>query len=343
MAVAKPFVVRTRDQAGLEALARVQRNPLGAALRARIVLMAASGISNTAIAANLGISRATVIHWRRRYDRYGLSGLSDRPRSGRPRKVDDSLVVAASLTRPPSGRCWSTRALSEAIGISRSSVSNVWQRWNLHPNLPPAVTLPTDPPVSPFARDIVGVYLNPPEYALAISASAKTMVPSLLCELIDDSGGGIGSREVGEELISSLTLTSRRIVEKCPPALLHEEFIDFLDGLVASHGRMPIQLVVENHSSLENIETRRWLFHHPTVQVCTAPESPDWFDLATVLFCTAFVSAGVPRPHSSSVRVMEAVRSFADGWHEESAHFNWNEPVISRLRWQADRHSTALG
>lgn len=331
MSVAKPFVVRTRDQAVLEELARTRRSLLGSALRARIVLMAASGLSNKAIAGELGVSRATVIHWRQRYDGYGLSGLNDLPRPGRPRKVDDSLVVAASLAQPPSGKQWSTRALGEAIGVSRSSVSNIWQRWNLHPNLPPPMALPTNPPMSPFARDIVGVYLNPPEYALAISASAKKTVP-LLSDLVGDSANATAGREVGEELINSLVLTSKRIVEKCPPALPHEEFIDFLSGLVASHGRMPLQLVVENHSSLENIETRRWLFRHPTVQLCTAPESPDWFDLATVLFCTALVSARVPQPHSGSVRMMETVRSFVDGWHEESAHFNWNEPVISRLR-----------
>jgi transposase len=332
MPVTRPLVVRTRDQAVLEELARADRDSLGRALRAQIVLKAATGLSNKAIASELGISRATVIHWRQRYDGHGLPGLDDMPRPGRPRKVDESLVVAAALTQPLSGGYWSTRALGEAIGVSRSSVSNVLQRWNLHPNLPSAVALPTDPPMSPFARDIVGVYLNPPEYALAVSSSVSKTVPPLLSDLITDPAGAAVGHEIGEELIKSLVLTSKRIVEKCPPALLHEEFIDFLNGLVAGHGRMPLQLVVQNQSSLENVDTRRWLFRHPTVQVCTVPESPDWFDLATVLFCTALVSAKAPEPHGSSVRMMETIRSFVDGWHEESAHFNWNEPVISRLR-----------
>ena len=172
MSLTVPVEVPPRDR---EVLASWMRSPsvrAGLAQRARIVLLAADGVGTNEIVRLVGVSKPTVISWKRRYAAEGVGGLEDRPKPGRPRMVDEAAVVAATLAPPPDRlgvTHWSTRLLAAELGISNFAVGQVWKRWGLQPWRTESFKFSTDPELEAKVFDVVGLYLNPPEHAVVLS------------------------------------------------------------------------------------------------------------------------------------------------------------------------------
>ena len=182
MSVAEPLALRAGDEPRLTAMARSQTVTAAAAQRARIVLLAADGLPNAEIARRVGASRPTVVGWRRRYLEYGISGLVDLDRSGRPPKIDEADVVVATLTKPPESlgvTHWSARLLAEHLGVSFASVARIWRKWKLQPWRIETFKFSTDPELDAKVRDVVGLYLNPPQKAVVLSIDEKSQVQAL--------------------------------------------------------------------------------------------------------------------------------------------------------------------
>jgi transposase len=166
------LVLREGDRERLQALTRSSRAPAGLAQRARIVLLAADGESNTAIADKVGVSRPTVIGWRDRYQAKGLAGLEDEPRSGRPRHIDRASVIAVTLTPPPSRygvTHWSSRLLARHLKIGDATVARAWREYGIQPWRAETFKFSTDPELVAKVTDVVGLYLAPPENAVVLS------------------------------------------------------------------------------------------------------------------------------------------------------------------------------
>jgi transposase len=164
-------VLREGDRKPLQALTRSSRAPAGLSQRARIVLLAADGESNTAIAEKVGVSRPTVIAWRDRYQSHGLAGLQDEPRSGRPRAIDRAQVIAATLAPPPDKygvTHWSSRLLARHLRISDHSVATIWREAGVQPWRAESFRFSTDPELEAKVVDVVGLYLDPPENAVVL-------------------------------------------------------------------------------------------------------------------------------------------------------------------------------
>ena len=173
------------DRATLEAWSRSTAIRAGLVTRARIVLAAAEGLGTTETARRVGVSRPTVIQWRDRYADHGLAGLDDAPRSGRPREVDEAAILAATLDPPPEKlgvTHWSTRLLGAQLGISDSTVARCWRRHCLQPWRRGTFKFSTDPALEAKIRDVVGLYLNPPENAIVLCVDEKSGVSSCLCK-----------------------------------------------------------------------------------------------------------------------------------------------------------------
>src|SRR6478672_4068924 len=174
--------VRGKDKSKLRSWVRASGIRAGLAQRARIVLLAGEGLSNTEIATRVGVSRPTVIHWRDRYAEGGLAALADRKRSGRRRRVDEAQVVAATLNPPPERlgvTHWSSRLLGGELGIGFATVARIWRKWNLQPWRVETFKFSTDPELEAKVRDVVGLYLHPPENAVVLCIDEKSQVQAL--------------------------------------------------------------------------------------------------------------------------------------------------------------------
>jgi transposase len=179
-AVALPLLDGDRDK--LERMVRSTTTAAGLAQRARIVLLAANGMSNTAIAESVGASRPTVIGWRERYAERGLAGLADAPRAGRPRTIDHAAIVTATLTPPPAKlgiTHWSTRLLGRQLGISDATVAKAWRDYGVQPWRSRSFRFSTDPQLEAKVVDVVGLYLSPPENAVVLSVDEKSQIQAL--------------------------------------------------------------------------------------------------------------------------------------------------------------------
>ena len=169
---AQPLGLRPGDRELLESWTRSSSIRAGLAQRARIVLLAADGVSNTEIADRVGVSRPTVIGWRDRYARSGVGGLEDERRSGRPRTIDRAQILAATLTPPPAGfgvTHWSSRLLADHLGVDASTVLRTWRYHRVQPWRVETFKFSTDPELIAKVTDVVGLYLNPPENAIVLS------------------------------------------------------------------------------------------------------------------------------------------------------------------------------
>ena len=182
MTVAAPLVLGPGDRSRLTSLVRSQTVTAAAAQRARIVLLAADGVANAEIARRVGASRPTVVGWRQRYTEAGMGGLADLDRPGRPAVIDEAEVVVATLTRPPPSlgvTHWSARLLADQLGVSFASVARIWRKWDLQPWRVETFKFSTDPELDAKVRDVVGLYLAPPDKAVVLSIDEKSQVQAL--------------------------------------------------------------------------------------------------------------------------------------------------------------------
>ncbi len=168
---AAPLMLGSGDQAKLEAWTRSTSIPAGLAARARVVLLAADGVANQDIAVQVAMSRPTVNRWRARYAAAGMAGLTDRDRPGRPRTVDQSKIITATLTPPPKSlgvTHWSSRLLAARVGVDHSTVADAWKEYGVRPWKAETFKFSSDPELVAKVTDIVGLYLNPPENAVVL-------------------------------------------------------------------------------------------------------------------------------------------------------------------------------
>lgn len=182
MSVAAALVLRSGDESRLSSLVRSSTVEAGLAQRARIVLLAAQGVPNAEIARRVGVSRPTVIQWRNRYEAGGISALGDLDRPGRPPVIDDVAVVVATVQAPPEAlgvTHWSARLLGKHLGISFASVARIWRDWNLQPWRRETFKFSTDPELDAKVRDVVGLYLNPPDKAVVVCIDEKSQIQAL--------------------------------------------------------------------------------------------------------------------------------------------------------------------
>lgn len=265
------------DRARLETLARMSTAPAGLVRRARIVLLAADGVSNTEIAAALRVSRPTVLKWRVRYEESGMAALGDLPRPGRPSTVDEVAVLVATLAEggtPPArlrAPYWSSRLLAGELGIAHSTVSRVWRKWGVQPRRPESFQLPAVPPLRPGAhRGVVGVCLAPPWNAVVLRADERS-----------------GSR--GEERLRPLLFDRARPGTSRASAL--PAFLDFLDAVAQAHPYPRLQVLVDGKGAARSGDVRAWLARNPRITLHHAPATCCWTDLAEVLLRTGVPAA----------------------------------------------------
>jgi transposase/DNA-binding CsgD family transcriptional regulator len=348
---AAPLGLRDGDRERLSALTRASSAPAGLALRARIVLLAAEGVSHTEIAERVGVSRPTVIAWRSRYERFGLAGLEDRPRSGRPRVIDHRAVIAATL-RPPPARLgvthWSSRLLAERLGIDHATVARAWKAYGVAPWRCETFKFSTDPELVAKVTDVVGLYLAPPRNAIVLCVDEKSQIQALdrTAPMLPMQPGRAARwsydyrRHGTTTLFAALDIATGKITAACKPRHRHQEFLAFCKQVARAYPDRELHLVMDNYAAHKRPEIRDWLTDNPRVQVHFTPTSASWMNLVEVWFGIIERQA-IRRGTYRSVRELNSkIRTFIDGWNERAHPFVWTKTAEEILA-KADRQTTS--
>jgi transposase len=332
------IVLTDAERAELEGWARRRTSAAGLALRSRIVLAAAEGESNSDMAARMGISRTTVQRWRHRFVEQRCDGLLDEARPGRPRVVGDerieALITATLETAPPDATHWSTRSMAAHLGLSQSMVSRVWRAFGLAPHKQDSWKLSKDPLFVEKVRDIVGLYLDPPERALVLCVDEKTQIQALnRTQPVFPMLPGTPARASHDyvrygtsSLYAALDLATGKIIGSLHARHRSQEFLAFLKKIDAEvPADLDCHVVLDNASTHKTPAVKRWLTTHPRFVLHFTPTSSSWLNLVERWFAE-LTTKKLRRGTHTSVRQLNAdIRAWIDTWNDNPRPYVWTK------------------
>ena len=334
-----PLVLTQEERQTLERWARRRTSAQAVALRARIVLACAQGATNVAVAGRLGIWPQTVAKWRGRFVRERLEGLADEPRPGRPRTIADDQVeqvIVATLERPPPDHDthWSTRSMARQVGLSQSAISRIWRAFGLKPHLEQTWKLSADPQFIDKVRDIVGLYMGPPERALVLCVDEKSQIQAL-----DRSAPtlpilpGTPARRAHDyvrhgtaSLFAALDVASGQVISQVHRRHRHQEFLRFLTQIDASvPAGLELHLVCDNYATHKTPAIKTWLLRHPRFHLHFTPTSASWLNLVERWFAE-LTNRKLRRSTNRSVAELEAdLSAWIAAWNADPKPFVWTK------------------
>jgi transposase len=351
MTVAAPLVLRVGDESRLTAIVRSQTVNAAAAQRARIVLLASEGVPNAEIARRVGVSRPTVVGWRQRYAEAGMRGLTDLDRPGRPAVIDEADVVVATLTKPPASlgvTHWSARLLADQLGISFASVARIWRKWDLQPWRVETFKFSTDPELDAKVRDVVGLYLAPPDKAVVLSIDEKSQVQALdRTAPILPLRPGIPEKQTHDyvrhgttTLFAALEVATGKVTDACHPRHTHAEFLEFLKQVAKAYPRVKLHIVCDNYGTHKHPKVQTWLAKNPRITMHFTPTSGSWLNMVEIFF-GIITRQAIRRGSFTSVKdLIAAIEAFIDGWNDRCHPFVWTK-TADQILTKADRKQTS--
>ena len=310
--------------------------------RAKLVLWSGDGLSNSEIAERLDWSKATVGKWRQRFVEHRIQGLYDELRPGRPRTISDEKV--ASLLRrtlkaaPPTGTHWSVRQAAEANRLSKSTVHRVFQTFALQPHRTRTFKLSNDPFFVEKVRDIVGLYLNPPDHAIVLAVDEKSQIQALSrTQPVLPMGLGYIEgvthdyvRHGTTTLFAALDIATGTVFTECKPRHRHQEFLAFLkriDSAVPAH--LDVHLIVDNYATHKHGKVRAWLAQRPRFQVHYTPTYSSWLNQVERWF-GLITQQAIRRGSFRSVReLIRRIEEFVAHYNRHSRPFVWTATADS--------------
>ena len=344
--------LRKKDEATLLGWTRSSSVPAGQALRARIVLAAATGEGTSQIARRLGVSRPTVICWRERYRSGGIDALSDQPRSGRPKTVDEAEILFRTLEPPPTRlgvTHWSTRLLACELGCGDATVARCWRRLGLQPWRRETFKFSTDPELEAKVRDVIGLYLDPPEKAVVLCVDEKSQIQALdrtapilpLRPGLPEKATHDYVRHGTTTLFAALEVATGKVTDACYDRHRHEEFLDFLKKVARAYPRRELHVVVDNYRTHRHPDVEAWLTKHPRITLHFTPTSGSWLNLVEVFF-SIITRQAIRRGSFTSVKdLLGGIRRFIDGWNDRCHPFVWTKTPDEVLKRARNRQVTS--
>ena len=339
-----PICLAPEERQQLQALTASRSRPHGLVQRAQIVVLAAAGFSNTEIARRLHLSMPTVGLWRQRYLQEGLAGLHDELRPGRPRSVSDEqvahLIRRTLKTKPRHATHWTVRSIADETGLSKSTVHRIWEAFGFQPHRQRHFQLSTDPFFVEKVRDIIGLYLHPPDKALVLCVDEKSQIQALeRTQPILPMGLGYVEgvthnywRHGTSTLFAALEVLQGKVVGQCHQRHRHQEFLKFLRTLDQEFpGEIPLHLVIDNYGTHKHENVRNWLKRHPRFVLHFVPTSSSWLNLVERWFGQLDQKA-IRRGVFRSVEDLEAaIDAFLTAWNQDPKPFVWTATVESIL------------
>jgi len=335
----KAELVLTEDErATLERWARRRTSAQALALRCRVVLACAEGKTNQEVAVQEGVHQATVGKWRARFVAQRLDGLHNEPRPGAPRTISDAdveRVIVQTLEKSPRDAThWSTRSMAQATGMSQSAVSRIWRAFGLKPHLAESFKLSPDPQFIDKVRDIVGLYLNPPDAAAVLCVDEKSQIQALdrtapVLPLLP----GTPERRTHDyrrngitNLYAALDVASGNVIADLTDRHRTEEFRRFLNLVNRSvPDDLEVHVIVDNSSTHKTPAIRRWLLRHPRFTLHFTPTYSSWLNLVERWFAeltTKWLRRG---SHRSTKELVASIRTWITDWNENPRPFVWHK------------------
>ena len=335
----EPLMLSDEERQILEGWARRRKTAQALALRSRIVLACAGGTPVSTVAGDLGLSRTTVAKWRSRFLAARLGGLSDDPRPGRPRTIRDEhveRVITATLEQAPPGgdTHWSTRSMARSAGLSQSAVSRIWRAFGLKPHVIQTWKLSTDPQFIDKVRDVVGLYMAPPQDALVLCVDEKSQIQALdrtapCLPLLPATPARMTHdyvRNGTTSLFAALDLGSGSVIAQSYRRHRHQEFLRFLkliDSAVPAD--LDLHLVLDNYATHKTPEIHKWLLRHPRFHLHFTPTSSSWMNLVERWFAE-LTSRKLRRSAHRSVTELETdIRTWINEWNKNPKPFVWTK------------------
>jgi transposase len=326
------------ERAQLESWARRRTSAQALALRSRIVLLADEGLNNSEIAARLGIAVGSARKWRNRFAAHRLDGLLDEPRPGRPRTISDDrveeVVIKTLETTPTDATHWSTRSMAREVGLTQSAVLRIWRAFGLQPHRQETWKLSKDPQFIDKVRDVVGLYLNPPERAVVLCVDEKSQIQALdrsapilpMLPGVPERATHDYKRAGTSSLYAALDLTTGRVIGRLHSrhrAIEFKQFLQTLDRAVPTE--LDVHLVLDNSSTHKTPAIQRWLAAHPRFVLHFTPTSSSWLNLVERWFAE-LTSKLLRRGAHRSVRDLNAdIRAWIDTWNDNPRPFIWTK------------------
>jgi transposase len=322
-----------------EVLASWTRSPsvrAGLAQRARVVLLAADGVGTAEIVRRVGLSKPAVIRWKRRYAAEGIAGLEDRPKSGRPPVIDAVQIVLATLEPPPEQlgvTHWSSRLLARHLGISDFTVSTTWKKWGLQPWRVQNFKFSTDLQLEAKIRDVVGLYLNPPDKAIVLCIDEKSQVQALdRTAPVLPLRLGIPEKQTHDyvrhgttTLFAALEVATGKVTDACYPRHRHEEFLRFLKQVATTYPRRRLHIVCDNYATHKHPAVTSWLDRNKRITLHFTPTSGSWLNMVEIFF-GIITRQAIRRGTFTSVKDLTgAIGIFIDAWNERCEPFVWTK------------------
>ena len=331
-----PVSLNEEEKNQLLSLTRSRSLPHGIVQRAQIVLACAEGEANAAIARRMKLTPATIGKWRRRYQESGLEGLHDELRPGRPRIHEDERVAevirSALQSQPPGASHWSVRGMAAHTGISKSTVQRWFALFGIQPHRQRHFKLSTDPFFIEKVRDIVGLYLNPPDHAMVLCVDEKTQVQALQRSqpMLPMGLGYVEGvthdyvRHGTTTLFAALDVATGEVLTQCQSRHRHQEFLAFLRHIEANvPDSLDIHLVVDNYSTHKHAKVRAWLARRPRYHLHFTPTYASWLNQVERWF-GLITQQAIRRGSFSSVKQLtRKIDAFVEHYNEQASPFTW--------------------
>ena len=353
-----PLVLTDEERGELERISKRGRVNRSLAFRARIVLGCAEDTSSN-VAAKRRTSNQTVGKWRKRFVEERLDGLYDEPRVGAPRTISDDdveAVIVKTLETKPKGRThWSTRSMAAAVGMSHATIGRVWRTFGLKPHVSRSFKISDDPQFIANVRDVVGLYMNPPEHAVVLSFDEKPQIQALeRAQSILPMDIGPPERQMHNDvrhgtldLFAALNVANGKVVTSFNKQHRAKDFVAFLDEIDQTVERdLTIHVVLDNLSAHKAPPVHRWLLRHPRFVLHFTPTYASWLTLVERFFGLLRGHALQRGSHTSIPQLRQAIGDYVEAHNESGRPFKWTktaDEILEKLRRFGSRTQQAHG
>ena len=334
--IARKIEVSNEDKETLLKWKRSPTTPQKLVRRADIILAAAEGLNNKAISERGLGSEQTICLWRRRYAEYGMEGLNDEPKPGRPRIIGQDKVteiVATTLTPPEGTTHWSARRLAKQVGVSHATVHRIWQAHDLKPHRVENFKFSKDPQLKEKVVDIVGLYLNPPEQALVFGVDEKSQIQALsrTQPLLPLRPGQIErhthdyKRNGTTTLFAALNVATGEVIGECHTRHRHQEFLKFLKQVNKEIPEKELHLILDNYGTHKHPKVKNWLAKHKRFHLHFTPTGASWMNMVEIWFGILTNQAIRRGSFDSVAHLIGAIKAFLTRWNEGAKPFVWTK------------------
>ena len=353
---AKLQVVLTAEQREqLEGIAKSRTMPAGLVLRARVILLSATDKSNQQIMQELGVSHGMVWKWQRRFLDQGISGLNDELRAGRPRSISDErvaqLVSKTLKTKPKNGTHWSVRQIAAESKLTKSTVHRIWQAFGLQPHRQKHFKLSNDPFFVEKVRDIVGLYLHPPEKAVVLCVDEKSQIQALerTQPLLPMGVGYVEGvthdylRHGTTTLFAALNIETGTVISQCRQRHRHTEYLDFLRHIDTQvPAALAVHIIADNYITHKHSAVKRWLAARPRFHLHFTPTYSSWLNQVEIWF-NRITQQAIRRGTFNSVKeLIHRIDNFVKTYNATARPFVWTataESILAKIERLCSRIS----